>query len=291
MTHLYRTVDIDVPGGAVRVGLWEPDGEPAGTALLVHGVTASHLAWAWLADELPDIRLVAPDLRGRGRSAHLPGPYGMAAHADDLAGVLTSLGEERVTVVGHSMGAFVALVLADRHPALVSRLVLVDGGLPLALPEGIPMRDAVHRMLGRTADRLSMSFPSTAAYLDFWRAHPAFAGEWSPRVERYFAYDLAGGEPALRAATSLDVVEQDSLDMHGGPAMAHAREHLRHPAVLLAAERGLADELPPLYPVAARPRHPGIEVVDLVGTNHYTIAMSPRGARAIAAEVSRADAS
>ncbi|PTT15740.1 hypothetical protein DBR36_14370, partial [Microbacterium sp. HMWF026] len=58
--------DIPVPGGTLRVGEWHPDAEGI-PWLLVHGVTASHLAWAWLARETT-ARLIAPDLRGRGRS-------------------------------------------------------------------------------------------------------------------------------------------------------------------------------------------------------------------------------
>ena len=91
--------------------------------------TATHLGWLEVAQRLPDVILLAPDLRGRGRSAHLPGPYGLATHVADLVALLDAVGCERV-VVGHSMGGFVAVTLAALHPDRVSRLVLVDGGLP-----------------------------------------------------------------------------------------------------------------------------------------------------------------
>lgn len=79
-----RAVEVPVAGGVLRVGVWDaaPD---APTILAVHGVTSSHLAWQLLAEELPGVRIVAPDLRGRGQSNALAGPAGMAAHADDLA--------------------------------------------------------------------------------------------------------------------------------------------------------------------------------------------------------------
>ena len=54
------------------------------------------------------VRLIAPDLRGRGRSNTLPGPFGMTRHADDMAAVLDFLGVPRAVVVGHSMGGFVS---------------------------------------------------------------------------------------------------------------------------------------------------------------------------------------
>ena len=101
------------------MGIWGPDDKPA--VLAIHGITANHLSWALVADALPDVRLIAPDLRGRGRSSELPGPWGMSAHAEDVAAVIETLTGGPVPIVGHSMGAFVAvavcvLVLRRREP-------------------------------------------------------------------------------------------------------------------------------------------------------------------------------
>ncbi len=71
------------------------------------------------------------------------GRAGLDAHARDLIAVLDALGVERAVVVGHSMGAFVALVLGDLYPERVSRVVLVDGGLPLDLPAGLSTDDVI----------------------------------------------------------------------------------------------------------------------------------------------------
>jgi pimeloyl-ACP methyl ester carboxylesterase len=285
----YRTLDVAVSGGAMRVGVWEPE-DAQRTVLLVHGVTASHLAWAWLAEEMPDARLIAPDLRGRGRSSHLPGPVGMSSHARDLVAVLDAFEVDRADVAGHSMGAFIALVLAAQHPARVGRAVLVDGGMPLDLPEGMLPADAVRHVLGPTAARLSMTFASVDGYLDFWRAHPAFTRDWSRRLEDYFAYDLVGSEPALRPPTRIATVEEDSLDQNAGAAVCAAQAAIPNGAVLLAAERGLLDDIPPLYGATRRrdlaTQHPGLVIADVRDVNHYTIAMSERGARRIAAELS-----
>lgn len=285
----YRTAGIGVPGGTLRVGVWGP-ADARRTVLCVHGVTASHLAWQWLAEQMPQTRLVAPDLRGRGRSRTLPGPVGMSAHARDLVAVLDALDVERVDVVGHSMGGFIALSLAVEHPDRVRRAVLVDGGLPLELPDGMPPTVAVRHVLGRTVERLSMTFASVADYLDFWRVHPAFAGEWTPALERYFAYDLTGEEPLLRAATPLALVEEDSIDQNTGPAIRRAQAAIPPGTVLLAAERGLLDDVPPLYAPERRAgllaEHPGLTIDPVEDVNHYTVAMSARGARRIAAVLS-----
>lgn len=287
---VYRTVDVPVSGGDLRVGVWEPDDDPdAPAVLLIHGVTASHLSWRAVAERLPDMRLIAPDLRGRGRSNELTGRAGLEAHAADLAAVLDALDVERVVVVGHSMGAFVGLVFGDRYPERVSRVVLVDGGLPLDVPAGLTPDEVIKLVLGPTADRLAMRFPSVDAYFDFWREHPAFRRDWSPMLEAYLAYDLVGDAPELRPATSYATLEEDSIDQNTGTAIATALAALRHPTVLLTAERGLLDQVPPLYApermADLRVAHPGVRHLHIDDVNHYTIVLSERGADAVAGTV------
>ena len=64
----------------------------------------------------------------------------MARHVEDVLAALDRTGAGRVVLAGHSMGGFVALAFAARHPERVSALVLVDGGLPLPRPEGTASR-------------------------------------------------------------------------------------------------------------------------------------------------------
>ena len=295
MSERYRTTDVPVSGGTMRVGVWEPDGSEPGTAptvLLVHGITASHRSWQVVADQLPGVRLVAPDLRGRGRShpESVPGgPTSMSAHADDLAAVLDHLDVDRTLVVGHSMGAFVGLVLADRHPDRVSRLLLVDGGLPLAVPEGLSADEVISLVLGPVAERLAMRFASVEEYFDFWRRHPAFAHDWSPALEDYLAYDLVGSEPALRPATSYDAMAADTVDMNTGTALRDALGRMQHPALLLTAPRGLFDETPGLYEptrlAAMLESLPLVTAREVGDVNHYTITMAEPGAKVVAEAV------
>lgn len=281
-------MDVAVSGGNMRVGVWEPVGDPqnAPAVLLIHGVTASHLSWPMVADRLPDARVIAPDLRGRGRSNLLEGPAGLAAHARDLAAVLQALHVERALVVGHSMGAFVALVFGDLYPHLVSRIVLVDGGLPLDVPVALSPEEVVQLVLGPARERLAMTFPSIDAYLDYWRVHPAFRSDWSPAVETYLSYDLVGEASELHPATSYATVEEDSIDQNGGTSVVEALARLRHPTILVTAERGMLDQVPPLYSPERLPgllaEYPGLRHRAVEDVNHYTIVLSERGADAVA---------
>src|ERR1700741_4090252 len=161
----YKTLDVPVLGGSLRVATWGASGP---VVLCAHGITANHIEFAWLAEQLGgSCRLVAPDLRGRGRSNEVTGPWGMAAHAADLGAVLDYLGLRKAEVVlGHSMGAFVGVVFAARNPERLGSLVLVDGGVPLfdiSFIGHLPFADwltekIVHKLIGPSLDRLDMTF-------------------------------------------------------------------------------------------------------------------------------------
>lgn len=289
-TSRYDRISVPVRGGDLAVGTWGPQDAPA--VLAVHGVTANHLTWPALARQLPDVRLVAPDLRGRGRSNTLPGLWGMPQHADDLAAVLEHLRIEQAVVVGHSMGAFASLVLANRHPQLVSSLVLVDGGLPLPTPAGVSDEELMKATLGPAAERLSRTFVSREQYREFWKLHPAFARDWSELVEDYVDYDLVGEEPNLHPSSSYDAVAEDSIELRGGTSLLRAIDELAHPTTFLSAPRGLMDEVPPLYPAEAvaewSAKLPEVRMLAVEDVNHYTIVMSDRGAQAISGVVMNA---
>ena len=265
---------VPVPGGELAVGQWPGDGVPV---LAIHGITANHLAWGMVAP-LVSRPVVAPDLRGRGGSGSLPGPYGMATHAADCVAVLDALGIEQAVVAGHSLGGFVASVLAHRYPDRVARLVLVDGGAPLPLPEGVDIETA----LGPAVARLSSRFASHAEYRDFWREHPSFA-DWNAAIESYVDYDLTGTEPELRSKVDGDAVRADFVDLHKGAEPLAAYEALPRDTVFLRAERGMFDQPEALYP---DPDAIGLQVTTVPGTNHYTILLGEDGARAVAAALS-----
>lgn len=284
----YDTVDVPVEGGLLRVGRWSATDPQAPVVLAVHGVTANHLCWQRLA-ALDRVTLVAPDLRGRGRSGRLPGPAGMDRHVDDLVAVLDHLGLEAPLLAGHSMGGFVAAALVARHPERVAATVLVDGGLPFpALPEGVTFEQALQATIGPAAQRLTMTFATPEAYLDYWRPHPAFADAWSPEVEAYLTYDLEGE----RSSVSIDAVRDDSEGLLDPTVAARRAASLPPGTVFLRAPAGMMGDPGGLYPAELVEQHrtafPALELSDVPGTNHYTIVMADPGARAVADALVRA---
>src|SRR4051794_36290078 len=112
--------------------------------LLLHGIANSSETWARVAPLLSDrFTVIAPDLLGHGESAAPRGDYSLGAHASGARDVATSLGHDRVTVVGHSLGGGIAMQFAYQFPERTERLVLVSSGGarprgPLALPPPSP---------------------------------------------------------------------------------------------------------------------------------------------------------
>ena len=289
-----ETFTVPVAGGDLLVARWSTD-PSAPVVIAPHGITASHTSWPHVAEALADdVTLVAPDLRGRGASASLPGPYGMAAHADDLVAIMDHLGLDRATVAGHSMGAFVATVAAVRHPNRVKSVVLIDGGIPLPMAEGLDVDQILNAVIGPAMARLSMTFPSREAYHDFWKQHPAFAdaGAWNAVTEAYVDYDLTGEEPELRSKVSADAVRADATDTLVDDTATKAIEQLECPATLVWAPRGLMNQTPGLYTeevVEGLRDRLGDRFDDVLvdDVNHYTITLLPRGAAVVADVIKR----
>jgi len=110
--------------------------------VLLHAFPLDGRIWTPLASALSaSYRVLTPDLRGFGRSHDARPPSSIDQHADDVAAVLGARGIASATVVGLSMGGYVALALAKRHPQLVARLGLVDARAEGDSPETSAARE------------------------------------------------------------------------------------------------------------------------------------------------------
>jgi pimeloyl-ACP methyl ester carboxylesterase len=267
--------------------------------LAIHGITSNRMVWRSVVRDLTrhsQIGVLAPDLRGRGDNAALPGPYGIAAHVEDMIAVLDHAGVDRAVLVGHSMGAYAASRIAADHPERTAGLVLVDGGIPVSdfTEETAGALQAF--LVGPALARHAIPFMSVRAYLDFWRQHPAFAHAWNADVEAYVLHDLRGKPGAFRYVISVEAIEFDGEDMLSDPANRNALSQLQIPLQLLRAPRGALGDENPLIPQADLDafiaRHPAAHVEEVGGVNHYTLLLgdSPGPARVVAAIEAAAEA-
>ena len=281
-----KTIEqIEVKGGLYTVARWANPG--AKPLLLVHGITGTHMAWPLLVDALAhDYDIYAPDLRGRGGSADLPGPFGLAAHVEDLIAILDAYGLTQVDYAGHSLGAYIGLEFAAIAGERLHRIVLIDGGIALPLPAGMEPEAVIEALLGPAIKRLDMNFESVEAYREFWQQHPAFkeVSDWSLLMNDFIDYDITGTPPALRSGVNPEAVREDGA----GPlavSMLSRIDEATQQMLLLTAPRGLQNQPEPMMPVAAVEHkvagNDRLQHIEIPDCNHYTIVMGS-GAQPVA---------
>jgi N-formylmaleamate deformylase len=121
---VWQSGDIEVNG--LRLHYTRTGGEKP-QIVLAHGFSDDGLCWTPVAEALErDYDVIMVDARGHGRSEEPEQRYGPEDMAGDLAGVIAGLGLNRPALLGHSMGAATALLLAGTQPHLVRAILLED---------------------------------------------------------------------------------------------------------------------------------------------------------------------
>lgn len=107
---------------------WEHKAEvpPRGVLLFLHGWRSEARVWGKIISAFPEYDCYAPDLPGFGSSPAPGVPWAMNNYADAIRGFCSSLGLTHLTVVGHSFGGRIGIVLVVQNPSLYRALVLVD---------------------------------------------------------------------------------------------------------------------------------------------------------------------
>lgn len=117
---------METPRGSFRALEWPGEGVPV---LLLHGLSGVAEVWEPTVQELSANRhIVAIDQRGHGDSHPTSGGYAIGVFVADTLAVIDALRLERPHLVGHSMGARVAIAFAAKHPARIRSVAIVDIG-------------------------------------------------------------------------------------------------------------------------------------------------------------------
>ncbi|MGB6986673.1 MAG: alpha/beta hydrolase [Candidatus Aquilonibacter sp.] len=182
--------------------------------VLLHGFPLSREIWDAQVRALSGFRVVAMDLRGMGASRVVDGPYLMESLAGDVAAVLDALGIERATLVGHSLGGYVALAFARMYVERLARLALVCSRIAADTPER-----AAHRFeLADDAERSGSSARIIAEFLDATLA--ATTKQNSPEIVEKFKKIAEKHDPRGLAAMLRGMALRDSAnDIAGDLAM------------------------------------------------------------------------
>jgi pimeloyl-ACP methyl ester carboxylesterase len=200
-----RIVDV---GGLAMACIEIPGAEPA--LLLIHGFTDTSRSFSLLAPHLPGRRLIIPDLRGHGASPAGTIGFSPGNFADDIAGLIGRLRLERPVLVGHSLGAIIAVEAAASYGELVGGLVLLAGTLKPGISQDHPMVTGVEAL----RDPISPADPFYAwwhacrpgvpqAFLALMaqEASAMPAARWWLILEQLRRADLTGRAPGVRQET------------------------------------------------------------------------------------------
>lgn len=144
-----RASSVQLTGGKVAFWTYEPVQETpeTRTILVIHGFRGDHHGLLRVADQLPEMRIIMPDLPGFGRSeAFGSGGHTVPGYGAFITGFMDALGLGPDTVLlGHSFGSIVAAHFVAAHPGAVHPLILINPIAAPALegPKGIMTRLAV----------------------------------------------------------------------------------------------------------------------------------------------------
>ena len=202
-----RKCMVDVDGIAMAC-IEIPGAEPP--LLLIHGFTDTSRSFSLLAPHLTGRRLVIPDLRGHGASQAGSRAFRPADFADDIAGLIGRLRLERPILVGHSLGAMIAVETAASYGELIGGMVLLAGTLRPGISQDHPMVTGVRAL----RDPISPADPFYAwwhacrpgvpqAFLALMaqEASAMPAARWRLILEQVLRADLTGRAPGVRQQT------------------------------------------------------------------------------------------
>ncbi len=264
MSLSFEEVRLRLPHIELAAHLYGPeDGVPV---IALHGWLDNAASFARLAPLLPGLRIVALDFAGHGHSDHRPpgGSYAIWDYAHDVLQDAEQFGWQRFSLLGHSMGAIVSVLLAGAMPERIERLALIDGLIPYT-----GEADTAPQKLGEALKaQLALAGKSKPVYAEFDRAVQArmrgvgaVSREAAELLAQRGLMPVPGG---YTWRTDSRLTLPSPLRLTQAHALAFVRS-LQCPATLVMAQQGMLLAQPSIAQLVA---DLPIDVVQLPGGHH-----------------------
>lgn len=264
MSLNFEEVRLRLPHIELAAHLYGPeDGVPV---IALHGWLDNAASFSRLAPLLPGLRIVALDFAGHGHSDHRPagGSYAVWDYAYDVLQVAEQFGWQRFSLLGHSMGAIVSVLLAAAMPERIERLALIDGLIPYT-----GEAETAPQKLGEALKaQLALAGKSKPVYAEFARAVEArmrgvgaVSREAAELLAQRGLMPVPGG---YTWRTDSRLTLPSPLRLTHAHAVAFAR-NLQCPVKLVLAQQGMLLAQPSLNQLLA---DLPIEVAQLPGGHH-----------------------
>jgi len=262
------------------------DRAPPGLApvLCLHGLTRNSADFSAIAEHLaPRRRVVAPDMRGRGRSARDPvaAHYNPGVYVEDVWELLAHAGLDRLVVIGTSMGGMMAMMMAASRPAVLAGVVLNDIG-PQIEEQGIRR---ISGFVGRTASAPDWARAAAAIRVMNQAFYPDFTeADWLAMARRTFREQDGVIRPDYDPAIG-DVVRAGAAV----PADMWSLYEALGPIPTLVVRGRLSDVLSAQTVAEMTARKPGLEVLEVANRGHTPVLDEPACLAAIDDFLTRQD--
>ena len=263
----FHARDVPVNGTTIHVRV----GGRGPAVVLLHGYGETGDMWAPLAASLErNHTVVVPDLRGMGLSSKPPGGFTKMNQAEDVADVLDALKIDRADVVAHDIGNMVAFAMAERYPARVTKLVVIDAPIPGIGPWEEILKNPLlwhFRFGGPDMERLVQG--RERIYLDrFWNDFSADPKHFTEASREHYAalYALPG---AMHSGfEQFHAFDQDAVDNRAWQA-AHGK--LTMPVLALGGEKSFGTQMADVMRAGATNVTGGI----VPGSGHWIMEENP----------------
>jgi pimeloyl-ACP methyl ester carboxylesterase len=263
--------------GGRRLRFWHSAGDATTPLLVLHGLGADHEGLTPLAARLAGFETIAVDLPGFGRSEPMTGPHTPDSYAAVIEALCDELDLHDIAVLGHSLGATIALTHAARFPARVRALMLL---MPVTAGTGPSTWPT------RAYYRVGALLPERLARLWFLSRAAVFVSDQLTLVSTDKHLRRAVREQDYRTAmmASPRAIQEIYRGIQSAPLLALAG-HVRADTLILGAER---DSLAPRQSlVRLRQRVPTSDLVIVPGAGHLWPVEAPDAAAALISRLLR----
>jgi esterase len=258
---------VNVNGNDIQLADYQGEN---GTIIAIHGLTGTHKNMHYYAEKFKrSYRFIAIDLRGRGNSAETDAEPSIFKHAEDVLGLIGKLEIKNPILLGYSMGAFIAAIVASKLKS-TKAVIFLDGAAKASQHQ----RNIVQPSLGR----LSRKFSSKEHYVEeIKKIYTNLGIKWNDVLQSTVEYEVVpvGNNWENKSTASRIVADFESFfsfDPH------ETCSQIECPVLLVYAE-GNIGSMPPLFYLTdyeqTRQSTKTIETV-ISDCNHYTMVFENR---------------
>jgi len=266
-----RMLKVEANGLTFQLAHWEGSGL---NILGIHGLTANCRSFDQIAADIsPKHNFFALDLRGRGFSDKPAQGYSISHHCGDIMAILDKLDLSETVLVGHSLGAAISLEFAARFPGRAAGLILLDGGGQLSEEQMNKVLEGIRP----TVERVGKVFANFEDYITPLKNSPVLQ-PWNHALENCYRYEVQNDSEGVKSRMRPENI-QEELENLTETDLKETYAKISCPVLILRATQGMLQEDDLLLPREVAEKMQGMipdsRVVDVPGTNHYTIVFQP----------------